>query len=150
MQKKLLLTMKMMCRTDGSFPQFHQRFHPRHSLLYFIYCYLTHLPSTAFLLYNVSCKAPHNSRSIQGKSARLPERFFRLRISYCTAPSSAPADRWDFLDDVSDFHQSSRTRKQMCLGSPHADRSREPESHKNPRCPKAYQLPPEKETAPRR
>ena len=86
LQKKLLLTMKMMCRTDGSFPQFHQRFHPRHSLLYFIYCYLTHLPSTAFLLYNVSCKAPHNSRSIQGKSARLPERFFRLRISYCTAP----------------------------------------------------------------
>lgn len=77
---------EMMCRTDGSFPQFHQRFHPRHSLLYFIYCYLTHLPSTAFLLYNVSCKAPHNSRSIQGKSARLPERFFRLRISYCTAP----------------------------------------------------------------
>ena len=84
--KEALLTMKMMCRTDGSFPQFHQRFHPRHSLLYFIYCYLTHLPSTAFLLYNVSCKAPHNSRSIQGKSARLPERFFRLRISYCTAP----------------------------------------------------------------
>ena len=84
LQKKLLLTMKMMCRTDGSFPQFHQRFHPRHSLLYFIYCYLTHLPSTAFLLYNVSCKAPHNSRSIQGKSAHLPARFFRLHISYCT------------------------------------------------------------------
>ena len=113
--KKLLLTMKMMSH-GRKLPHSSTSVSIRGilSCTSYIVILLIFLPQLSFFIMFPAKRHITLVRSKENLRA-FPNDFSVCVSRIALRPSSAPADRWDFLDDVSDFHQSSRTWKQMCL-----------------------------------